>query len=147
MIQFKPMNTAEEWQFIESRAHAIMMADSMGVVAYDDDSKTIQAVCVADTFTRDACSLHVAIDNPMVLRHGFIQHVFNHLYHNCGRERIFGVVPSSNTRALKFDFHIGFREVARIGDAIAEGIDSVIVRMDKKDCRWIAVVEHLEEAA
>jgi hypothetical protein len=37
-------------------------------------------------------------------------------------------------------------EVARIPDAYAEGIDYIILRMDKSDCRWLSDIPE-EKAA
>jgi RimJ/RimL family protein N-acetyltransferase len=114
-------------------------------VAYDEDG-VIQAIAVFDSFTVDACSVHFAIDNPFVIRHGFLHEIARHLFIDCGRERIFGLVPSDNEKALKLDQHIGMEPVARIPDAMKRGVDYVVMRMNKEDCRWLPKVE-LKEAA
>ena len=109
---------------------------------YDND--IIQAIAVFDSFTVDACSVHFAIDNPFVIKHGFLNEIARHLFIQCGRKRIFGLVPSNNEKALKLDKHIGMEEVARIPDAVKEGVDYIVMRMDKESCRWI---EQNKEAA
>jgi len=132
---FMPMTTQSEWDWMESRAKPIRCEDSQGVVAYDGDE--IQAAVVADSFTVDACSVHIAIDNPLVIKHGFLREVFRHLFLTCARERLFGLVPESNEKAIKFDTHIGFKEVNRIKDGYNKGTDYLLLRMDKSDCRWL----------
>lgn len=136
MIRYEPMTTEEEWRWIEARAHPIMCADTQGIVAYAENGR-ILAMCVADSFTTDSCSVHLAIDNPSVIRRGFLAVVATHLFETCNRKRIFGLVPSNNAKALRFDVKIGFREVARIPDAIRDGVDYVVLRMDKEKCRWL----------
>jgi len=144
MIYFRPLTEPEEWSWINERAHPIACADSQGIVAYD--KRGIQAICIADSFTVDACSVHFAIDSPFVIRAGFFNEICRHLFIACGRKRIFGLVPAHNEKALKLDLHIGFREVARIPDAYAEGIDYIVIRMDRDDCRWLDKEQQREAA-
>ena len=113
---FKPLTETEEWEWVQARAHAIACEDSQGVVVYDND--IIQAIAVFDSFTVDACSVHFAIDNPFVIKHGFLNEIARHLFIQCGRKRI--------------------------PDAVKEGVDYIVMRMDKESCRWI---EQNKEAA
>ena len=136
MIMFKPLDMPREWDYLKEKAHVIACEDSQGLVATDEMGR-IHAVAAFDSFTVDACSVHFAISNPLVIRRGFLGEIARHLFIECGRSRIFGLVPSNNSRALKFDKHIGMREVARVPDAVAEGIDYIVMRMDKEECRWI----------
>ena len=136
MIMFKPLDMPREWQYLKEKAHVIACEDSQGLVATDEVGR-IHAVAAFDSFTVDACSVHFAITNPIVLRRGFLNEIGRHLFIECGRARIFGLVPSNNEKALKFDTHIGMREVSRVPDAVAEGIDYIVMRMDKEECRWI----------
>ena len=135
MIRFKPLTDPSEWDWVVKRAHVIGCSDSQGIVAHDEN--TVQAICVADSFTVDACNVHFAIDNPFVIRAGFFNEVARHLFVTCGRNRIFGLVPDNNAKALKLDIHMGFREVTRVPDGYALGVDYVVLRMDKADSRWL----------
>ena len=135
MIKFRALTEPDDWDWVKKRAHPIACEDSGGLVAYDD--RGIQAVCVWDSFTVDACSVHVAIDNPMVIRAGFFMEIARHLFVTCGRERIFGLVPANNEKAIKLDLHMGFREVARVPEGYAKDIDYFVMRMDKDTNRWL----------
>ena len=135
MILFKALAESEEWDWVRARAHPIACEDSGGVVAYDE--RGIQAICVWDSFTVDACSVHFAIDNPFVIRAGFFDEVARHLFITCGRDRIFGLVPADNEKALKLDIHMGFEEVARVPEGYAKDVDYVVLRMDKETSRWL----------
>ena len=142
-MRFEAFSDEREWRWFKERTHTIRCEDAQGLVVYDDQNQ-IQAMCVADSFTGNSCNVHFAIENPMVLRHGFFEEVAEHTFHRNSCKQIFGLVPSNNAKALKLDKHIGFSEIARIPDAIADGVDTVVMRLKKADCRWLR--EELREA-
>ena len=135
MIAFKPLDSAAEWEWFKRRTHVILCEDMCGIVAVRDGD--ILAVCVADSFTLVACNVHLAIDNPIVLRHGFLESICAWLYVDNNRKTLVGLVPDLNSKALKLNDHIGFREVARIPNVISDEVGYVVMQMDKEDCRWI----------
>jgi hypothetical protein len=135
-MMFTAMTKPEEWNWATERAGCRRLSDTQGVVAYDNKAR-IKAVAVFDRFLADCCSVHLAIDNPIVIRSGFLTEVAEHLFVRCNLDRLFGMVPSDNEKALKFNKHIGFHEVTRIPDACGKGIAMVVMRMDKAGCRWI----------
>ncbi len=134
-MTFKPLTEQREWEWFKSRTHVLQCEDSQGVVAHEQGR--IAAVCVIDSFSPDSCNVHLAIDSPIVIRHGFLHEICRHVFFTCNRNHFFGMVPSNNARALKFNEHIGMYEVARIPDGVGTGTDYVILRMDKSECRWI----------
>lgn len=143
MITFSPMLGEHEWAWMKKRTHVIACEDSMGIVAYDEKDDIV-ACCVADSIAIGKCDVHLAIDNPMVLKYGFLAEVARWLFVENDYDRVFGAVPSNNARALQFNEHIGFRRVGIRVDGIALGIDMIDMRMDRKDCKWLQV---LKEAA
>ena len=136
-MMFKPLTETYEWNWVRSRTSVIACEDSQGIVAHHMGE--IKAIAVFDSFTVDACNVHLAIDSPFVLRHGFLNEIARHLFSECGRERIFGLVPSSNEKALKLDMHIGMKEVARVPNAVQTGVDYIVLSMEKVDCRWLNI--------
>jgi hypothetical protein len=135
-VRFKPLTENFEWAWMQKQARPIRCEDTQGIVAYDEHGKIV-AMAAFDGFTADSCNAHVAITNPLVIRAGFLNEVFRHLFVVCDRKRVFGLVASNNRKALNFDLKIGFTEVARIPDGYETGVDYVVVRLDKEDCRWI----------
>jgi hypothetical protein len=144
MIQFSALDTQESWDWFKERTHVIQCEDSQGMVAYSATGK-ILAVMVADNFSPDSCNVHVAIDSPIVIKHGFLVEAFHHLFNVCNRKHVFGLVPSNNAKALKFDRHIGFKESCCIPDGCGTGTDCIILRMDKVSCPWLDKIK--EEVA
>lgn len=135
-MNFKPLTEEAEWAWMKERTHVIACEDSQGIVA-TSGSGDILAVCVADSFSPDSCNVHLAIGDPFVIKHGFLHEIGTHLFVTCGRSHIFGLIPSNNEKALKFDKHIGFSEVCRIPDGVGTGTDYIVMRMNREDCRWI----------
>ena len=143
MIFYRAM-TDNDWEWLRSRALTIRCEDTQGIVAYEAKTGKILAMCAIDSFTQNSCSTHMAIDDPTVLRHGFLQELARHIFITCGRSNVIGLVPSTNKRAIRFNKHIGFREIARIPDAIADGIDYVVMQMTRDECKWLEVPDGTE---
>lgn len=137
MITFKALDLPEEWAWAKRALNLIICEDSQGIVARDTDTGEIQAVCVADSFGADSCNVHIAVKNPFVIRRGFLHEVSRHLFLACGMKRLFGLVPENNAKALKFDKHIGFTEVARVPHGCGTDTDYVVMCMERAECRWL----------
>jgi hypothetical protein len=143
-VRFAQLSTQTEWNWFVERTHVLAVEDSTGIVAYEDDGR-LAAVMVADSFSPDGCNAHWAIENPMVIKHGFINEVARHLFITRGRKRIFGLIPANNANSLRFSKHIGMNEVARIPHAMGEGIDYIVMVMLREDTRWLT--DEMREAA
>lgn len=141
---FKPMTEPSEFKWFKERTSVLYCEDAQGIVVTNDEG-VVQAMAILDSFSVDACSVHFAIDNPLVLRRGFLEEIARYAYIDRGRNRLFGLVPSNNEKALKLDKHIGFTEVARIPKALSEDVDYVVLCLERKDCRWLP--EELREVA
>lgn len=144
MYHFKPLTEKYEWDWIFERACPLWCKDTQGIVAYDENGN-IQAVTVMDSWTDNACQVHFAIDKPLVIKHGFLNECFRHVFITCKRKRVFGLIPSDNDRAHKLDLHIGFTEVARIPHGYSEEVDYIVVGMPKDECRWLAEHQTVEQ--
>ena len=90
-----------------------------------------------DSWAPNSCQMHFAIDNPMVIRHGFFETVADFCYNVRGIETIVGLVPADNEKAIKLDKRIGFKEALRIPNGYKDGIDYVVMLMTREDCRWL----------
>ena len=145
MIAFKALDRPEEWAWVKRVVRAIICEDSQGIVAYDAENGQIRGVCVADSFGIDSCNVHIGIERPFKQLKQFLAEISRHLFCVCGRERIFGLVPGDNDRALRFDRKIGFKEVARVPNGYGTGIDYIILGMEKAECPWLP--QEVREAA
>ena len=133
-MKFRMIESDEDWTWFVTRTHVIRCEDTQGIVAYDDDG--IRAMCVADSFSVDSCNVHFAVDSVWAIRAGLFTVFADWVYDHLGRKRMFGLVPDNNEAAIKLDKHIGFHEVARVPDAVEDGVGYIVMRLDKEDCRW-----------
>ena len=69
----------------------------------------------------------------MVLRHGFKEETFDYVFETCDRGIVYGLTPSDNEKALKFNKHIGLVELYRMKDAHKIGVDLVLQEIRKED--------------
>lgn len=145
MIAFRAMDQLD-WEWMKVHAKPIRCEDTQGMVAYDTETGKILACCACDSFTKTSCATHMAIVDPMVLRHGFLEAIAHHLFVTCNRSNVIGLVPSINAQALRFNEHIGFKEIARIPDGLDEGVDYVIMQMKREDCKWLEVSDGTKHA-
>lgn len=136
MIYYTPLATAAQWEWVFKRARPILSSDSCGILAVRDTGELL-AGAVMDSFTNTACNVHMAIENPIVLRHGFLEKVAEEVFLSRNRKTIFGLTPSNNAKALKFNEHIGMKYVTEIPDAYDEGVGYVVTRMDRESSPWL----------
>jgi len=142
-VRFVPL-ADRHWAWIRERTNPELMANTKGIAAEDDKGK-ILGVCVCDTWTYNSVQLHIAIDNPIVLKNGRLQkEVFDYIFNHSGRGIALGLVPAGNEKAIRFDKKLGFVEIFRIKDGYEEGQDMVVLEMRKEDCRWIKQPEKLK---
>lgn len=124
------------WQYIPDAARPRKCEDTTGIVAVDRGM--LAAIAIFDSWTENSCMIHIWIANPMVLKHGFAEEVFEYLFsEESGREVVIGCTPENNLKALKFIKHIGFEEAGRIPDGYERGVDFILTTMRKEKCRWL----------
>lgn len=100
-------------------------------------SKTgkILGVVGFDGWNGASCQMHVAGEGNWVSRE-LIKATFDYAFNVAGLKVVLGLVPSGNDKALRFDRHVGFTEVARIEGGHPDG-DLVILQLRREDCRYL----------
>jgi len=84
------------------------------------------------------CSVHIAGEKgENWLTREFISYGFDYPFNQLKVNRLTGWVEASNTDALKLDLHLGYELEATLQGAARDGGDVHIVRMFKKDCRFL----------
>ena len=89
-----------------------------------------------DGQTRTSVAIHVAVDDPLVLR-SLIRPAFGYAFYELGKVIALAQVLSTNARSLKLVKGLGFREVCRGKDWVDHGVDMVIHEMKRGECRWL----------
>ncbi len=143
-LTFVPLRK-EHWDWIYQRASPELTRRTRGVVALDQNG-IILACAVFDSFTYTSGQVHVAIANPIVIRHGFLEECFGYFFHECDKQILIGLTPANNEKSLKFNRHLGFREVYRVKNGWDYGVDYVVQEMHRDECRWLNEQRHARRA-
>lgn len=123
-----------------SRSGCALTPALRGIEAIDDKG-IVRGAVGFDAWLGNAAQMHIALDSPIALR-ALLGPAFRYLFVDCGKDVALGFLPSHNVRALKFDQHIGFREVYRLKDGAAPGDDMVLLELRREECRWLKEVQH-----
>ncbi len=108
-ISIRSMRTQEEWDWMCQRTHLILAKDTTGFVAYRGDR--IVAASVFDNWTANSCRVHLALEDPFMLRHGFLEECFDFLFNYADRGVALVMIPETNDDSVRFAKHVGFREI------------------------------------
>ena len=131
---FRAMDGPRDWGWIRERLPLKQVEDTKGIVA-ERDGELVAAV-VFDNWTFSSVSVHQVVTTPMVLRHGFFEEVAKYVYDTCEKYQMIGLVPGDKPDIKAFDEKIGFREVARIPNGHAMGVDTIIMTMTAEQCNF-----------
>jgi len=142
-FRFAVLDVAKDWAWVSKRLKCHLVEDSGGIIAFNSHDEPV-AACVADSFTATACCVHIVVDNPLVIRRGFLQAVARALFIVMRRHVLIGLTPGDNEKALSFNRRIGWREIYRVRDGHALGVDLVVQEMRREDCRWLTKEERYD---
>ena len=145
-VGYRPLDPHIDWNLVQHRIGLKWIEDTKGIVAMDMKTNKRVAIAVFNNWTYSAVQIHLWIDNPMVLRHGFLQEIYNYTFNTGARDSLVGMVPEFNEEALKLNAHIGLKEVGRIPNAYRDDEAYVIMQGTREDlARWEPQLE--EEVA
>ncbi len=100
---------------------------------------------ILNEYTGSSINSHIAGFDPRWVSHDMIWVVFHYVFVQLGCSKMFGQVPSTNSKALEFDRKLGFKVEARIKEVFPDG-DLIVLAMKKADCRWLRLKpRHLKE--
>lgn len=96
-------------------------------------------------FCGRVCSMHIAGVGNWLSR-DLLRAAFNYAFVTCDLVAVLSPIASDNARALKFDKHIGFKEVHRVPGGWSHAVDLVILQLNRQDCRWLKKETEHEDA-
>lgn len=120
-------------------------AEKIGIRAFRDDAQAIGlerggklvGVAVLDGFSSHDCFMHVASDGSgHWLTAGFLRAVFAYVFIQCGLPRASSPIAESNTKALAFNLHLGFKREGYHPEACSTGA-VITTGLLRKDCIYI----------
>lgn len=108
---------------------------------------------IFSNYTGASMCIDVAGMKPNWCNRNLIWLTFVYAFQQMRCRVLIGRLASTNAKAIRFDLHVGFKETARIKDAVLNG-DLVILTMYKEDCQWLnlkpknlKIYDHLKKAA
>lgn len=124
--------------FIKSHA-LVNPTDDMYCIGWFDPA-TLQLLMVAafNAHIGSLCQIHIACAPGFHFTpRAMLREVFSHAFDRMKVTHLLGVVNSLNTRAMKYDLHLGFKEVVRFKGTHDDGGDLVMLTMERPDCRYL----------
>lgn len=139
--KIRPFYGPTDWPYVKPLISCIRCEDTCGVICYDDKTEEIYGAAIFDSFTPNSAQCHIGITSPIkCLRHGLLQASADYVFHARGRNKIFGLTPANNSKAVNFNKNIGWREVTRLKDAYTKEVDYIVFEMNKEECPYLRVI-------
>lgn len=134
MSSFIVNNPAVE-EFV-CRENGLINGNIQYSIGLERDGEVVAGIVYCDK-TPTNVFLHVAA-KPGVnwVSRAFLKLVFGFPFDGLKVKRITALVPESNTRAVRFDRHLGFKDEARLDDIFPEGA-LLVMKMTRADCRYV----------
>lgn len=137
MIEVRPA-PPEHYEWIKKRAGVAISPEFRALEALDGEQ--IVGMVGYDAWRPNSCSMHVAIEKPIAIRR-LLRPAFGLVFDprpkGLGLGLVKGHVLSTNEKALKLALGLGFRELERVKDGWAVGVDEIMLVMRREDCRWL----------
>lgn len=120
-------------------------AERIGVTRFKPDAKgfgvlrdgQLSAVVVWDTFSEVDCAMHVASSGDgHWLSRDVLKMAFGYPFMDLKMRRITALIPAKNSRAIRFNEHLGFKLEGLCPEAMPD--DDIQIRgMLRRECRFI----------
>ena len=137
-IELRTFDGPRDWGWCNLQVGIKRCEDTTGIVAVDlDTNKTIGA-CVMDNWTGNSVQCHLMLTTPILLRHNFLECCFDFMFNTMGVNRIYGLVPANNEKAVKLNTHMGFTVKSRLEEAFEVGIVYLLMEMKRENCSFVA---------
>lgn len=129
-----PEQLNELYQFLRTHSY-VQWSNGLRLVGWESNDK-LQMVVGMDGKVGRVAQLHVAMAEgfkytPKEMLRTVFEGVFSQV------DQILGVVNSLNTKAMDYDLHLGFTEIARLPGMHDDGGDLVILGMKAYECRYL----------
>lgn len=132
----RQMVKVSDWDWICSFLNMSWSDNTTGIVAVDETTGDLMAAMVCENWTENSVQCHFIMQDKRAFRGGFHNECCRYVFTIGDREKMIGIIPSDNEKALKLDKHFGFTEVATIKDAFKKGVDAVIMEMHRDNCPY-----------
>lgn len=116
--------------------------DMQAMAWVNPDTHNVEWTVGYTGFVGKTCQMHVVNLSTRRVPRKLLWAAFDYPFNQLGLSAVMGIVNSKNDKAMRFDKHLGFKEVTRLEGLHDGGGDIVIMRMNRDECRWITEKEH-----
>ena len=134
-VQFRSFVPADVLTVRKKMAYTLTES-TRGIVAYDTETAETLAVFLAEGWTQNVAVVHQVILKTMVLRHGWFEEISEYMFTYAARKKLYTLVPSNHKKALSLNAKLGFKQIARLEDAISDGVDNLVLELKREDCPY-----------
>jgi hypothetical protein len=138
-VRYVPFNAFYHLDYVRMMTEVDIGRNTGGIVAVGNNGVP-QAAVLFDNWSENSVTVHITVQNPMALRRLHIE-AFKYIFLTCNRKMMIGVVASNNEKAIRLDKHFGFTEIARVPNAVTDGVDQIIYQLLREDCQYLLQLE------
>lgn len=110
-----------------------------------EEGGVLKMVVGMDGFLGNVCQMHVAMaPGYRFTPRALLRYVFDYAFRKTKRAKVLGIVNSFNEHAMRYDAHLGFKEIFRLPGAHEEGGDLVVMSLGVEECVYLEP-EEVEE--
>ena len=140
-IRYRPFNVEEDWEYVKARAVPVLVEDTCGIIAVDIETGRRVGAAIFDHLLEGSAQVHIMLDHPIVLKHGFMASAADYIFNYRNKKVVYGLTPSGNKKAIKFNKKVEFKDVYRIPNGYSDGVDLIIMQLLKEDCTYLPRIE------
>lgn len=123
------------FEWLRQHTGCLVTPDFRAVEAVDEDGR-IKGMVGYCNWTPNSVQAHVAVDSPGSCRRLLVS-AFAYPFIECNRGVMIGLISARNGRSARLATSLGFREVYRIRDGLAVGVDQILMELRREECRFI----------
>ena len=120
----------EEYGWIIERT-GLLPTSNTGVLCAVDDSGRIVGQFAGQGWTPNSVIVAIAVDEPIALR-PLLSEAFRWVFVQAKRGVAFATILATNERSIRLCKRLGFREVCRVENGHAVGVDMVLMQLRRE---------------
>jgi len=119
--------------WIAKELDMVWTPENSSTIGWVENGQLVAGVWYED-FNGKSVTCHIVLKKPM--NRQFLAIIFDYPFIQLGVDKIIGPVKSNNEKAIHLDKKFGFKEEARLLDALPDA-DLIFFVMNKDECRFL----------
>lgn len=132
MASIYQFNVSRDGLWLKSKMPYNLSEQTCGFVAIDSNGKQIGAV-VYDNFMHSTAQVSLVLDSVSAIKCGLLECASEWYWSDANKNSLLALVADVNERSLRLVKRVGFREIHRIKNGHAYGVDTLIFECKHRD--------------